>query len=317
MSIGLARLREEPDRDPAGRDRQGRGPLGRRRGPGPRGPPPPAARRVGRPQGRAQRRVQDRSAKRSAAAPRPTVPRSPRSGRLPPKPARRSRSWTPSWPPPRAQLEELLLRIPNPADPDVPVGDASANQIVRTWGEPLPQGRSRAGRRGLGAPAALGSRRRACACSTSSAAPRSPAPASPSTPAPGSRLQRALIDFMLDVHTAEHGMTEIWPPALVNAASARGTGQIPDKEDLMYVVPRDDLYLVPTAEVPVTNLHRDEIFEADQLPHPLRRLLALLPPRGRRGRQGHPRHPARPPVRQGRDGLLREARSLRPRRSNG
>ena len=82
----------------------------------------------------------------------------------------------------------------------------------------------------------------------------------------GSRLQRALIDFMLDVHTTEHGMTEIWPPALVNAASARGTGQIPDKEDLMYVVPRDELYLVPTAEVPVTNLHRDEILEADQLP---------------------------------------------------
>jgi seryl-tRNA synthetase len=82
----------------------------------------------------------------------------------------------------------------------------------------------------------------------------------------GSRLQRALIDLMLDVHTAEHGMTEVWPPALVNAASARGTGQIPDKEDLMYVVQRDDLYLVPTAEVPVTNLHRNEIFEADQLP---------------------------------------------------
>jgi seryl-tRNA synthetase len=83
---------------------------------------------------------------------------------------------------------------------------------------------------------------------------------------PGSRLQRALIDFMLDIHTEEHGMTEIWPPAVVNSASARGTGQIPDKEDLMYVAPRDDLYLVPTAEVPVTNLHRDEIFEAAELP---------------------------------------------------
>jgi seryl-tRNA synthetase len=82
----------------------------------------------------------------------------------------------------------------------------------------------------------------------------------------GSRLQRALIDMMLDIHTAEHGMTEVWPPAMVNAASARGTGQIPDKEDLMYIVTRDELYLVPTAEVPVTNLHRDEIFEADQLP---------------------------------------------------
>ena len=61
-------------------------------------------------------------------------------------------------------------------------------------------------------------------------------------------------------------MTEIWPPVLVNTESARGTGQIPDKEDQMYVVTRDELYLVPTAEVPVTNIHRDEIIEADRLP---------------------------------------------------
>jgi seryl-tRNA synthetase len=58
----------------------------------------------------------------------------------------------------------------------------------------------------------------------------------------------------------------VWPPVLVNADSARGTGQIPDKEDQMYVATRDDLYLVPTAEVPVTNLHRDEILDADALP---------------------------------------------------
>ena len=165
----------------------------------------------------------------------------------------------------QTQLDELLLRIPNPADPDVPVGDESANQVVRTWGQQLPKvAKGPAGeaftRRphwevaadlhmmdlergakitGSGFPVYMGA---------------------------GSRLQRALIDFMLDIHTGEHGMTEVWPPALVNSASARGTGQIPDKEDLMYVVPRDDLYLVPTAEVPVTNLHRDEIFEADQLP---------------------------------------------------
>ena len=61
-------------------------------------------------------------------------------------------------------------------------------------------------------------------------------------------------------------MTEVWPPAVVNTASATGTGQIPDKEDQMYVVTRDELYLVPTAEVPVTNLHRDEILEATDLP---------------------------------------------------
>ena len=82
----------------------------------------------------------------------------------------------------------------------------------------------------------------------------------------GSALQRALINWFLDVHTRENGMTEVWPPAVVNTASATGTGQIPDKEDQMYVVTRDELYLVPTAEVPVTNLHRDEILEAAELP---------------------------------------------------
>ena len=82
----------------------------------------------------------------------------------------------------------------------------------------------------------------------------------------GAALQRALIDLFLETHVREHGMTEIWPPAVVNADSARGTGQIPDKEDQMYVATRDDLYLVPTAEVPVTNLHRDEILDPDELP---------------------------------------------------
>lgn len=171
------------------------------------------------------------------------------------------------------QLEELLLRIPNPADPDVPVGDASANRVVRTWGEPLPKDAAGGG-------GATWSRRphwevaEALRMLDLERGAKITGSGFPVYTGQGSRLQRALIDFMLDVHTTEHGMSEIWPPALVNAASARGTGQIPDKEDLMYVVPRDDLYLVPTAEVPVTNLHRDEIFEADQLP---RRYVAYSP----------------------------------------
>jgi len=163
-----------------------------------------------------------------------------------------------------AQLEEMLLRIPNPADPDVPVGDESANRTVRTWGEQLPRDVSVDGRTWtrrphweIAADLKMFDLERGAKITGSGF---------PVYTGPGSRLQRALIDFMLDIHTSEHGMTEIWPPAVVNAASARGTGQIPDKEDLMYVVPRDDLYLVPTAEVPVTNLHRDEILEADQLP---------------------------------------------------
>ena len=133
----------------------------------------------------------------------------------------------------------------------------------------------------------------------------------------GSRLQRALISWFLDVHTREHGLTEIWPPVVVNAASARGTGQIPDKEDQMYVVTRDDLYLVPTAEVPVTNLHRDEILEAAELPIRYAAYSPCFRREAGRGRQGHPRHPARPPVRQGRDGAVREARRQRRRRSSG
>jgi seryl-tRNA synthetase len=162
------------------------------------------------------------------------------------------------------QLEELMVRIPNPADPDVPVGDESANQVVRTWGEILPK--DVAGADGtwtrrphweVAADLKMFDLERGAKITGSGF---------PVYTGPGSRLQRSLIDMMLDIHTGEHGMTEIWPPAMVNAASARGTGQIPDKEDLMYIVTRDELYLIPTAEVPVTNLHRDEIFEADQLP---------------------------------------------------
>ncbi|MDX1740051.1 MAG: serine--tRNA ligase, partial [Rhodothermales bacterium] len=81
----------------------------------------------------------------------------------------------------------------------------------------------------------------------------------------GARLQRALISFFLDL-AAEAGYREIQPPLLVNAASATGTGQLPDKEDMMYEVGRDELYLIPTAEVPVTNFLRDEIVADDDLP---------------------------------------------------
>jgi seryl-tRNA synthetase len=155
-----------------------------------------------------------------------------------------------------AKLDDALLRIPNPADPDVPVGGEEANVVIRAWGEPQPRGDRRphweiaeelgiidnargAKVTGSGFPVYLGD---------------------------GATMQRALIGFFLDTHAREHGMTEVWPPVLVNADSARGTGQIPDKEDQMYVATRDDLYLIPTAEVPVTNLHRDEILDGADLP---------------------------------------------------
>jgi len=159
-----------------------------------------------------------------------------------------------------ATLDDLLLRIPNPPDPDIPVGGEEANLAVRAWGEVLPReggGWTRKPHWELGEALGIFDNARGAKVAGSGF---------PVYKGAGSALQRGLINWFLDVHTRENGMTEIWPPAVVNAASATGTGQIPDKEDQMYVVTRDELYLVPTAEVPVTNLHRDEIFEAGQLP---------------------------------------------------
>jgi seryl-tRNA synthetase len=174
----------------------------------------------------------------------------------------------------QARLDDALLRIPNPADPDVPVGGEEANVTVRTWGELLPRDQPLEGEVGADAPpgGATWTRRphweiaEALDIIDNARGARITGSGFPVYKGAGSALQRALISWFLDVHTTEHGFTEIWPPAVVNADSARGTGQIPDKEDQMYVVTRDDLYLVPTAEVPVTNLHRDEILDASALP---------------------------------------------------
>ncbi|MDZ4815576.1 MAG: serine--tRNA ligase [Verrucomicrobiota bacterium] len=82
----------------------------------------------------------------------------------------------------------------------------------------------------------------------------------------GARLERALINFMLDLHTRDHGYTEIHPPYLVNRDILEGTGQLPKFEDQLYAIKDSDLFLIPTAEVPVANLHRDEILKEEQLP---------------------------------------------------
>ncbi|MGP1675310.1 MAG: serine--tRNA ligase, partial [Candidatus Limnocylindrales bacterium] len=172
------------------------------------------------------------------------------------------------------QLDDALLRIPNPADPDVPVGGEEANVTVRTWGEMLSAVVPLDGE--VGADATVGGATwtrkphwelgEALDIVDNARGAKIAGSGFPVYKGAGSALQRGLINWFLDVHTRENGMTEIWPPAVVNTASATGTGQIPDKEDQMYVVTRDELYLVPTAEVPVTNLHRDEILEAAALP---------------------------------------------------
>lgn len=82
----------------------------------------------------------------------------------------------------------------------------------------------------------------------------------------GAKLERALLSYFLDVNTERHGYTEMMPPFMVNAESLRGTGQLPKSQEDMYHMERDDLYMIPTAEVPITNFHRDEILAGDTLP---------------------------------------------------
>jgi seryl-tRNA synthetase len=156
-----------------------------------------------------------------------------------------------------AALDLRALALPNFPLPDVPDGDASHNRVVRTWGErprfdfePQPHWQLGAALGLLDLPAG--------AKLTGSGFPL--------FRGTGARLVRALSNFMLDLHTTEHGYTEVAPPYLVNRASLTGTGQLPKFEEDLYAVPADDLFLIPTAEVPVTNLHRDEILSSGDLP---------------------------------------------------
>jgi seryl-tRNA synthetase len=154
-------------------------------------------------------------------------------------------------------LEQRALALPNFPSDLVPDGDASANRVVRTWGEPptfdftpRPHWELAAALGILDLPAG--------AKITGSGFPL--------LRGLGARLVRALSGFMLDLHTREHGYEEIAPPYLVNRTTLTGTGQLPKFEEDLYGVPSDDLFLIPTAEVPVTNIHRDDILDASDLP---------------------------------------------------
>ncbi len=157
-----------------------------------------------------------------------------------------------------ARLREALQWVPNIPHESVPVGeDATANKVEKTWGnrrtfafKPKPHW-------DLGAKLGILDEERAAKLSGSNWLLLKGA---------GARLERALINFFLDVHTKEHGYSEIWPPYLVNRVSMFGTGQLPKLEEDMYRLKDDDLFLIPTAEVPVTNLHRDETLAAKDLP---------------------------------------------------
>ena len=125
----------------------------------------------------------------------------------------------------------------------------------------------------------------------------------------GAKLERALANFMLDLHTREHGYTEVLPPFMVNSASMYGTGQLPKfAADLFKMRSDRDLWLIPTAEVPLTNMYRDEVIEAAAPADFADRLHPLLPQRGRQLRQGRARHHSPAPVPEGRTGEVHPAR---------
>jgi len=169
------------------------------------------------------------------------------------------------------RIDQALLRIPNLPDPRVPAGEEGEGPVVGQWGDPrisdIPPHWELGASHGL--PRAISGARY----------PGGPAPALdlergvklaasgfPLLIGAGARLSRALIQFMLDLHSREHGYLEVATPYLVSRQSMTSTGHIPKFEDDAYRTEPDDLFLVPTAEVPVTNLHRDEILEGTDLP---------------------------------------------------
>lgn len=156
------------------------------------------------------------------------------------------------------QLNQILMIIPNIPHESVPVGkDETENQLIRTWGEPRKFDFQPKTHDEIGTGIGIMDFERAAKISGARFVVMT---------GWGAKLERALFNFMLDLHTREHGYTEIFPPFLVNRASMAGTGQLPKFEEDMFKCTPGDFYLIPTAEVPVTNLHRDEILNLEQLP---------------------------------------------------
>ena len=157
-----------------------------------------------------------------------------------------------------AEQRELLLGIPNLPHENCPVGtSAEHNPEVRAWGEKPAFAFAPKSHVELGEQHGLFSFERGTKVT---------GPAFVCYLGQGAKLERALINFLLDLQTSQHGYSEIAPPLLVNRDALTGTGQLPKFGDQLYHCAEDDLFLVPTAEVPVTNLHRDEILRVDQLP---------------------------------------------------
>ena len=158
----------------------------------------------------------------------------------------------------KGELDEILLHFPNLPDEEVPDGKSEDdNVLVREWGERPAFDFTPKAHWDIGTDLDILDFMRAGKISGSRFAVYYDM---------GARLERALINFMLDLHIKEHGYREVFPPFMVNSDSMTGTGQLPKFAEDAFKIKGDDLYLVPTAEVPVTNLHRDEILQDEELP---------------------------------------------------
>ncbi|MFL6538446.1 MAG: serine--tRNA ligase, partial [Chthoniobacterales bacterium] len=157
-----------------------------------------------------------------------------------------------------ARQRDMLLQLPNLPHAGAPIGkDAAENPVIRSWGEKPEFSGDVLDHVALGTKLKLFDLERAAKLSGSGFI---------CFTGPGARLERALIQFMLDLHTHEHGYTEISPPFLVRRDCMIGTSQLPKFEEDMYGLEENQMFLAPTAEVPVTNFHREEILAAVDLP---------------------------------------------------
>jgi seryl-tRNA synthetase len=155
-------------------------------------------------------------------------------------------------------VRNFLLTLPNLPDDSVPLGaSADDNPVIKTWGEPPRFGFEPKPHWDLGETLGILDFERAAKIAGARFA---------LLKAAGSLMERALINFMLDLHTRKHGYTEVWPPFITNADSMRGTGQLPKFKEDLFKIDGLEYYLVPTAEVPVTNIHREEILREEDLP---------------------------------------------------
>ncbi len=154
-------------------------------------------------------------------------------------------------------IEQVVLRIPNMTGPKVPIGKSSADNIeIRKWGNPKIVSEKK-NHIEIARELDIIDFERGGKVSGSGFA---------FYKGKGAKLERALINFMIDFHLEKHGYTELLPPFIVNQNSMYGTGQLPKMYEDMYHITEDDLYLIPTAEVPLTNFHNDEMLQAADLP---------------------------------------------------